>query len=94
MKRIKELIEANRRCRDMRKNSRIKWANVKVCDRCGKRVDPCSGMYSVIRGVKFNFFKIYSDTEYGYKNHDLCHDCMKDYEAFIDGGEVVSKEEE
>ena len=68
-------------------------ANVKVCDRCGKRVEPFSGMHSVIRGVKFHYFRVYSDTEYGYKNHDLCHDCMKDYEAFIDGGEIVCKEE-
>lgn len=67
-------------------------ANVRVCDRCGRKIGR-DGMEVDIRAFKYHRFLLNTEREYAHGVDDLCPICMKDYQAFMDGAEVVHKEE-
>lgn len=67
-------------------------SNVRVCDRCGRKIEK-PGMEIDIRAYKYHRFLLNTEREYSHGCDDLCTICMKDYFAFMDGAEVVRKEE-
>ena len=79
MKRVKELIEASRRCRDMRKNSRIKW-HIRLHD---KDTPACSFFF--IPTIVYNTYP-YLQRGWPVFNIYFLH-------WYIDIGEWVDKEE-
>lgn len=69
-------------------------SKVRVCDRCGKRLERRAGVKIDIHAFKYSYFSLDSVGEYTYEQHDLCPDCMKNYETFIKGKAIPSVEEE
>jgi hypothetical protein len=69
-------------------------SKVRVCDRCGKRLERIYGLKIAIQAFKYGYFSLDAVREYAYDKHDLCPDCMKKYEAFIKGEAIPSIEEE
>lgn len=67
-------------------------SKVRICDRCEKKIPNKRGMRVHERGFKFNRFLLHTEEEYVVGEHDLCPDCMKDFIAFMDGAEIVHKE--
>lgn len=67
-------------------------SNVRVCDRCGRKIDK-DGMEIDIRSYKYHRFLLNCEREYSHGVEDLCAVCMEDFYAFMDGAEVVWKEE-
>lgn len=68
-------------------------SNVRVCDRCGKQIGYKKGLEIDIRAFKYHRFLLNTEREYAHGVDDLCPSCMDDYFAFMDGAEVVRKEE-
>lgn len=68
-------------------------SKVRVCDRCGKRLERRSGVKIDINAFKYKYFSLDSTTEYTYDQHDLCDTCMVLYEAFMKGEAIPSIEE-
>lgn len=62
-------------------------SNIKICDRCMKKIPTHGGMN--IRALMYRHFILETETKYDYGTHDLCNDCMKKFEAFMDGAEIV-----
>lgn len=69
-------------------------SKVRVCDRCGKRLERRSGAKIDIHAFKYKYFSFDSIAEYNYDQHDLCDVCMVSYEAFMKGEAIPSIEEE
>ena len=59
-------------------------SNVRVCDRCGKRVDK-NGLEIEITPYKFHRFLVNVEREYSHEMHDLCAECKREFNAFIAG---------
>lgn len=69
-------------------------AKVRVCDRCREKIPHTpSGMHMRVRAFKFRRFKILTETEYRYGEHDLCNICMGDFNEFMDGAKILREEE-
>lgn len=68
-------------------------AKVRVCDRCGEKIPTKRGMKIRKRGFRYHRFLLKTETQYTFGEHDLCPDCMKDFIAFMDGTEIVRKED-
>lgn len=62
-------------------------ANVMKCARCGKLYE---WKYSTAPRLVVGY---YSPT-YGTAKHDICDDCTKDLNSFINGAKIVSSEED
>ena len=67
-------------------------SKIRVCDRCGKKLDYKSGLKIDILAVKYNRFRLDTESEHEYDQHDLCPDCMDDYKAFIEGAKIAREE--
>ena len=66
-------------------------SNVKICDRCRKTMPTKYGMS--IDTLMYKRFVLKTEATYSYGKHDLCPDCMKKFEAFMDGAEIVLMQE-
>lgn len=60
-------------------------ANVKLCDRCGKRVD------NILRPVVMTpvQYSMKLETPYFSYEYDLCKDCGSKLSRFMDGAELM-----
>jgi len=68
-------------------------SNVRVCDRCGKRVDN-HGLEIEITPYKFHRFLVVTEREFSHEMHDLCAACKNDFDAFMNGAEIYHKEDQ
>lgn len=57
-------------------------ANVKICDRCGKKIEQTGVWPTYIRHFRSILSTEYENYTY---SHDLCGSCTKDLFAFMDG---------
>lgn len=64
-------------------------SKVRICDRCGCRVERKAGIHIDILGVKYLRFRLETETENDYDSHDLCNKCMDDFEAFMKGESIA-----
>lgn len=67
-------------------------SKVRVCDRCGCRIERNAGIKIDILAVKYLRFRLDTETEHDYGQHDLCNECMNDFKAFMKGARVLCEE--
>jgi hypothetical protein len=68
-------------------------SKLRICDRCGRRLERKDGIKIDIFAVKYLRFRLDTETEDDYDQHDLCNKCMDDFKAFIKGARVLRKED-
>lgn len=68
-------------------------SRVRVCDRCGSRIERNAGIKIDIFAVKNRLFSLDTETATDYGQHDLCNTCMDDFKAFVKGAKVLREEE-
>jgi hypothetical protein len=70
-------------------------AKVRVCDRCGARVDQRFGRRINVNAFAYHryaFIEVETEFEHELQTNDLCMDCMRDYKAFMRGEAILHKE--
>jgi hypothetical protein len=56
-------------------------AHVKVCDRCGKKIE--RGMYPI--SITPYRYVLTTETDLSETSYDLCKNCRKDLKKFLEG---------
>lgn len=58
-------------------------ADVKICDRCGKKIVKPSG---ILLNSKLHYCSLLHEDFTARLSYDLCLDCYKDFKHFVYGG--------
>ena len=57
-------------------------ANVRICDRCGKKLERANKLHIDIRPYRYVLYTETYDTD---EEFDLCPSCEKDFRVFMQG---------
>ena len=60
-------------------------ADVKICDRCGKHITGRGGLNMLVKGYKYKYFSLETETYDDYGDYDLCSSCMDNFKEFMKG---------